>query len=75
MSPQIKKSDPAFIAGASQGDVFNTVTGQYWEGEEGITVVPCYQETKYLKFKPREQGGGFMGELRKDDPDISRATA
>ena len=73
MSPQIKKSDPAFIAGASQGDVFNTVTGESWEGEGGITVVPCYQETKYLKFKPREQGGGFMGELRKDDPDISRA--
>jgi hypothetical protein len=72
MSPQIKKSDPAFIAGASQGDVFNTVTGESWDGEGGITVVPCYQETKYLKFKPREQGGGFMGELRKDDPDVSR---
>lgn len=72
MSPQIKKSDPSYIAGASQGDVFNTVTGQYWEGEEGIVVVPCYQETKYLKFKPREQGGGFLGELAKDDPDIAR---
>jgi len=72
MSPQIKKSDPSFIAGASQGDVFNTVTGQSWEGEEGVVVVPCYQETKYLKFKPREQGGGYLGELSKDDPDISR---
>jgi len=74
MSPQIKKSDPSFIAGAAQGDVFNTVTGQYWSGEDGITVVPCYQETKYLKFKPREQGGGFLGELAKDNPDISRTT-
>ena len=74
MSPQIKKSDPSFIAGASQGDVFNTVTGQSWEGEEGVVVVPCYQETKYLKFKPREQGGGYLGELSKDDPDISRTT-
>ena len=40
MSPQIKKSDPSFIAGAAQGDVFNTVTGQYWSGEEGITRCP-----------------------------------
>lgn len=72
LSPQIKKSDPAYIEGASQGDIFNTVTGQHWDGEEGVTVIPCYQETKYLKFKPREQGGGFMGELAKDDPDISR---
>lgn len=74
MSPQIKKSDPAFIPGAAQGDVFNTVTGQYWAGEDGITVIPCYQETKYLKFKPRMQGGGFLGEMAKDDPDIARAT-
>jgi hypothetical protein len=74
LSPQIKKSDPAYIEGSSQGDIFNTVTGQHWDGEEGVTVIPCYQETKYLKFKPREQGGGFMGELAKDDPDISRTT-
>lgn len=74
LSPQIKKSDPAYIDGASQGDIFNTVTGQHWDGEEGVIVIPCYQETKYLKFKPREQGGGFMGELAKDDPDVSRTT-
>lgn len=74
LSPQIKKTDPAFIPGASMGDIFNTVTGDHWSGEEGIIVVPCYQETKYLKFKPREQGGGFMGEMDKADPDISRTT-
>jgi len=74
LSPQIKKSDPAYIAGAGQGDIFNTVTGQHWSGEEGIIVVPCYQETKYLKFKPREQGGGFLGELAKGDPDVARTT-
>lgn len=74
LSPQIKKSDPAFIPGASQGDIFNTVTGQHWAGEEGILVIPCYQETKYLKFKPRTQGGGFMGEMSKGDPDLSRTT-
>lgn len=72
MSPQIKKSDPSYIAGASQGDIFNTVTGNFYTGEEGITVIPCYQETKYLKFAPRSTGGGFMGELSKDDPDITR---
>jgi hypothetical protein len=28
LSPQVKKSDSAFIPGAAQGDIFNTVTGQ-----------------------------------------------
>ena len=30
LSPQIKKSDAAFIKGAEQGDLFNTVTGEVW---------------------------------------------
>ena len=73
MSPQINKRDTAYIPDTEVGDIFNTVTGQHWEGEAGITVIPCYQETKYLKFVPREQGGGFLGELAKDDPDITKA--
>jgi len=74
LSPQIKKSDPAFINGASQGDAFNTVTGEYWDGEGGITVIPCYQETKYLEFIPLEQGGGFVGERQADDPELTKTT-
>ena len=45
MSPQLSKKKPEFIEGASQGDVYNTVTSQYWDGEEGIVVIPCYQTT------------------------------
>jgi len=74
LSPQIKKSDPAFIKGASQGDAFNTVTGEFWGGEDGITVIPCYQETKYLEFVPLESGGGFVGERQVADPDLSQTT-
>jgi len=73
LSPQIKKSDPAFIQGASQGDAFNTVTGQFWAGEEGFAVIPCYQETKYLEFRQRDDnGGGFVGERAASDPDVAR---
>ena len=68
MSPQLSKKKPEFIEGASQGDVYNTVTSQYWDGEEGIVVIPCYQTTKYLEFIPREQGGGFQGEIPANDP-------
>ena len=75
LSPQIKKNDASFIKGASQGDAFNTVTGDHWTGEEGFEVVPCFQQTKYLEFIPRDQGGGgFVGELSADDPNIARAT-
>ena len=74
LSPQIKKNDPQFIEGASQGDLFNTVTGEFWDGEKGIVVIPCYQETKYLEFVPRDQGGGFVGEIEVDSPVLSQTT-
>jgi len=74
LSPQLKKKDPQFIDGAAAGDIFNNVTGQYWSGEEGIVVVPCFQTTKYLEFTPREQGGGFRGEIAANDPRLQSTT-
>ncbi len=49
------------------------MTSQYWDGEEGIVVIPCYQTTKYLEFIPREQGGGFQGEIPANDPILTKA--
>lgn len=72
MSPQLKKREAEYIEGSEQGDMFNTVTNQIWTGEEGLTLVPCFQTTKYLEFTPREQGGGFRGEINADDPILTR---
>ena len=74
MSPQLSKKKPEYIEGATQGDIFNTVTGQHWDGDMGITLIPCFQTTKYLEFVPREQGGGFQGERAANDPDLTKTT-
>ena len=73
MSPQIKKSDSAFIKGAGQGDIFNTVTKQFWSAEDGILVIPTYFQQKLLEFVPREQGGGFVGELTASSEEVKKA--
>jgi hypothetical protein len=52
--------------------LFNTVSGQYWDGEEGVVIIPCYQTTKFLEFIPRDQGGGFQGEISPTDPVLQR---
>tara|TARA_R110002020_G_scaffold183681_1_gene380083 strand:+ start:1624 stop:2406 length:783 start_codon:yes stop_codon:yes gene_type:complete len=74
MSPQISKSKPEFIKGMGQGDMYNTVTSHFWEGTDGVEIVPCYQTTKYLEFTPRDEGGGFHGEIPADDPRIRTTT-
>ena len=61
LSPQLKKSDAAYLQGASQGDIFNTVTGQFWEADKGLSVLPVYYQTKYLEFVPRSHGGARQG--------------
>ena len=74
LSPQLNKKKPEFIEGSSVGDLFNTVTNQHWDGEKGIVVVPCFQTTKYLEFVPRDQGGGFKGEIAPNDPILQRTS-
>jgi len=67
MSPQIDKQDAKFIKGLDAGDMFNTVSQEFFSGEKGINIIPCYHTVKYLSFVPREQGGGFAGELSPTD--------
>ena len=74
MSPQLKKREAEYIEGAEQGDMFNTVTGDKFKGEDGMIVLPCYQTVKYLEFVPRDLGGGFQGEISPIDPVLQKTT-
>jgi len=74
LSPQLNKKKPEYIDGASSGDAFNNVTNQYWDGETGVTVIPCFQTTKYLEFVPRDMGGGFKGEINPNNPVLQSTT-
>ena len=73
LSPQLIKQDAKFIKGASAGDIFNTVTGQYWDADEGVTIIPCAYEIKFLEFQLRESGGGFLGEIDPNSQDVRKA--
>lgn len=74
LSPQLNKKKAEFIEGAASGDMFNTVSNQHWDGEEGVVLIPCFQTTKYLEFTPREQGGGYRGEIPANDPVLQRTS-
>ena len=60
LSPQLNKNDGKYIKGAEQGNIYNTVTGDVTDGDEGLIVVPCYYNKKYLEWSPRESGGGLV---------------
>ena len=60
MSPQLQKQNGSYVAGASAGDLYNTVTGEAHDGEKGILIVPCAYNKKYIEWVPREKGGGLV---------------
>lgn len=66
-SPQCKKSDGAYIKGASEGMLYNTVTQALVDGDVGLTVIPAYYTQRFNEWGPRETGGGFMGEHSADN--------
>lgn len=71
MSPQCKKSEGAYIKGAEEGMFYNTVTNEVTAGDEGLIVIPCYYRRVFLKWAPRDTGGGFLGEFLPNDPIVS----
>jgi hypothetical protein len=73
LSPQLKKNDSAFLKGASQGDIFNTVTGKFWSSDEGVIVIPVHFQNKMNEWVPRSQGGGFVGELSPTSDEVRKS--
>lgn len=66
-SPQVKKSDGAYIKGAEEGFLFNTVTQALVDGAKGVDVIPCYYKRSFIRWAPRDAGGGFKGEYAPSD--------
>lgn len=62
MSPQTKKSDGAYIKGAEEGMLYNTVANVVYDGEAGLRVIPCAFARSFVEWVPREKGGGFVAE-------------
>lgn len=43
---------------ARRGDLYNTVSGQVYKGKDGIRVVPCAYQRRYIQWAPRGAGSG-----------------
>jgi|TARA_R100000081_G_C4801655_1_gene164591 hypothetical protein len=50
LSPQVSKADSAYKKGAEAGMIFDNVTEELYNGEEGITVVPVKYRKTHLEW-------------------------
>jgi len=59
LSPCKDKTDPNYIPGIEEGELYNNVTRQRLGAE--VLVCPVYYRTEWLVWKDRKKGGGFRG--------------
>lgn len=64
LSPELDRTKPVFVPGAKAGDIFNSVTNRFIDGEKGAKMVFVYFRSSYLQWWPRDsrKGKGFIAD-------------
>jgi hypothetical protein len=67
LSPQCAKREATYIEGAEAGHIFDNITTEMYDGEEGITVIPVSYRRANIEWNTRANGGGFVADHGLDD--------
>ena len=62
-SPQVNEAKGEYIKGARPGMFLNTATRQVFDGKEGVIIMPCAFQRRFIQWGPRGSDRGYMGEL------------
>ena len=68
-SPQLNPSKAEYVEGAKVGQFYNTVSQ---EVRDSLHVIPVLYQLRYVEWKPREQGGGFVASHSADSGILSQ---
>ena len=74
LSPEVNKRDGKYVEGAEPGMIFNSVTGDLFDGVNGIDVVPCFYKLEYIEWKDRGDGPGAPVAIYDSSSDIMSKT-
>ena len=74
LSPEINKRDGKYVKGAEPGMIFNSVTGDLYDGAKGIQVVPCHYKLEYIEWRDRGEGSGAPVAIHSSASDIMTKT-
>ena len=74
LSPEVNKRDGKYVEGAEPGMIYNSVTGELYNGVEGINVIPCFYKLEYIEWKDRGEGLGAPIAIYPSSSDILSKT-
>ena len=74
LSPEINKTHSKYIKGAEAGMILNSVSGELFDGEEGIDVIPVFYKRQYIEWADRGASTGAPVAIHEADSDIISQT-
>jgi len=74
LSPEVNKRDGKYVQGAEAGMIYNSVTGELFDGEKGIEVIPCHYKLEYIEWQDRGEGSGAPVAIHSSSSDIMTKT-
>ena len=70
LSPEVNKRDGKYVEGAEPGMIYNSVSGDLYDGVKGIDVIPCFYKLEYIEWKDRGEGLGAPVAIYDSSSDI-----
>ncbi len=70
LSPEINTRDSKYIKGTQPGMILNTVTGEYYDGEKGIQVLPVFYKRQYIEWQDRGESMGAPVAIHEVNSDL-----
>ena len=74
LSPEVNKRDGKYVEGAEPGMIYNSVSGELYDGVKGIDVIPAFYKLEYIEWKDRGEGLGAPVAIYDSSSDILSKT-
>ena len=74
LSPEVNKRDGKYVEGAEPGMIYNSVSGDLYDGAKGIDVIPAFYKLEYVEWKDRGEGAGGPVSVHDSSSDIMSQT-
>ena len=75
LSPEVNKRDGKYVEGSEPGMIFNSVSGEMYDGVKGIDVIPCFYRLEYIEWRDRGEGLGAPVNIYPSSSDILSKTS
>ena len=74
LSPEVNKAHAKYKEGAEPGMIYNTVSGQFFDGAKGVEIIPVHYQRQLVEWQDRGASTGAPVAIHNAESDIMSKT-